>query len=335
MSDLYGYAGNNYVLGEDELQNGETVIGLIVEKTLPRKYLNGYFKEVNEAKKNAALMGTEYVPQKATYKEGGIEMTALIMFRSREDSTPNEITVEMKRNAKQEVEGIVLPDYSCWTKLFQQTPIQIYNSGFDSQQKGGGEKVDKNGNPYINKLLPSAQEATRWINDKPVKLSDVDPDKEPELYNELMIDERSRQEEWNRVLQAYKNMTEEQAAKAVHEHFARRFLLVKDIDGKNVEYAMPAVGMLFQAKVKRKEGSKYFELIAFDWDKIGRTWNIYSNLGVDVSPELAALAPKFKQAIQDKIAQFKSNDEAETEEEKMNIENLKRMADLIDDTVPF
>ena len=57
MSDLYGYAGNNYTPGEDELQNGEIVIGLIVEKTLPRKYLNTYFKEVNEAKKNATLMG--------------------------------------------------------------------------------------------------------------------------------------------------------------------------------------------------------------------------------------------------------------------------------------
>lgn len=334
MSDLYGYAGNNYTPGEDELQNGEIVIGLIVEKTLPRKYLNTYFKEVNEAKKNATLMGTEYVPKHANYKDGGIELTALIMFRSRENRTPDEITIEMKRNAKQEIEGIVLPDYPCWTKIFQQTPIQIYNSGFDSQQKGGSEKVDKNGNPFINKLLPSAQEATKWVNNKPVKLSDIDPDKEPELFDSLNIEERFRQEEWGKVLNGYKAMSEEQAAKALHEHLARRLLLVKDIDGKKIEYAMPAVGMLFQAKVKRKEGSKYFELIAFDWNKDETMWNIYSNLGVEVSTDLAALAPRLKQAIQDKIEQFKT-DAPESEEEKMNIENLKKMAYLIDDTVPF
>ena len=103
---------------------------------------------------------------------------------------------------------------------------------------------------------------------------------------------------------------------------------------KDIEYAMPAVGMLFQAKVKRKEGSKYFELVAFDWNSDEKQWNIYSNLGVDTSADLAALAPRLRQAIQDKIAQFKA-DVPETEEERANMEELKKMVDLIDDSVPF
>lgn len=252
---------NNGVYNEDEyfereapeysgsgLKDGDTVRCIVLDRGLSSKGLKDLDAKNEAEAELAKKQGIDPDLIAPTSKNCGIEFNVAITH----------ILGDEPQSLWTSADGRVCePRFNASTKISMLPPPTIHEGGWNKYTKGF-LYFKKGGAIKIGALLPSAFPAKNW------DTGEVDAEKEA-----------SRLLEWKTALAAYEEAPEDFAERVLRERLAALYVLI-DKDTKKLRGAR--TGLVFEAKVKRKEGSKYFDLERFKWNKETNEWDIFGSL---------------------------------------------------------
>lgn len=125
------------------------------------------------------------------------------------------------------------------------------------------------------------------------------PEGQEAKYADLLTKENDRLAKWTKIANLWSELNEDKAYDELLQGLSRRMLLLTKTD-KKATYVAPKPGMLFSAKVNKREGSKYFDLVFFEYDKATKKYNFFADLEKDCSfafdEETIELAESIKRA---------------------------------------
>ena len=202
---------------------------------------------------------------------------------------------------------IKLPNYPHTGKINQLALTQVFarslelwnngkEFGYNFQKQGGGDTLNSAKSPNIVNLHPNPNIEKDW--DSGVSAKTV-PVGQEEKYSDLLNKEAERLNKWNKVCEQWQDLSEQDAEDQLLQGLSRRMLLYTKTD-KRIFYVAPKPGMMFQAKISKREGSKYFDLVFFEYDKVNKKYNFLVDLEKDCSfafdEETIELAEQIKKA---------------------------------------
>lgn len=203
-------------------------------------------------------------------------------------------------------EAIKLPSYPHTGKINQLPLTQVFSRslelwnagkefGYNFQKQGGGDTISS-GKPNIVNLHPNPNIEKDW--DSGVSAKTV-PEGQEAKYADLLTKENDRLAKWTKIANLWSELNEDKAYDELLQGLSRRMLLLTKTD-KKATYVAPKPGMLFSAKVSKREGSKYFDLVFFEYDKVTKKYNFFADLEKDCSfafdEETIELAESIKRA---------------------------------------
>ncbi len=247
----------------DGIANGELVKCIILDFGFPSAYLKALEEENKAAKQNADDLGLDFEEKKPCYKDGGIMAKVAIIER---------LDTQEKVFILNDKDEFVEPAYACYTQISMLPPSVIYKNQWSSFTKGL-LNVKQDGSLYIGNITPSAYLAQ----DFETKVLDV-------------AKEEERQKAWDALLKMYKELPEDKAAAWLLRSLASRFLLSHR--GTNGQFALlkPQTGVVFEARVRRKDNSRLFDLERFQWNKDKRQWDVFGKTEAYVDDESVDIA---------------------------------------------
>lgn len=245
------------------IANGELVKCILLDFGYPSAYLKTLEEENKAAKQNADDLGLDFEEKKPSFKDGGI--MAKVAITERLDSHEKVFILNDK-------DEFVEPSYACYTQISMLPPTVIYKNGWSSFTKGL-LNVKQDGSLYIGNITPSAYIAQ----DFETKVLDV-------------AKEEERQKNWDSLIQMYTALPEDKALSWLLKSLASRFLLSHR--GTNGQFALlkPQTGVVFEARVRRKENSRLFDLERFQWNKDKRQWDVFGKTEAFVDDESVDIA---------------------------------------------
>lgn len=271
MSLLESYTGEATAY-KSSLFNNDIVEFIIREVTFPNSYLEEIQKKNDKIGKQNDKMGTNKPYIKPNHKEGGMALNVTILNRTNEDGEIQEFDDELATEKALHQSIVML------------TPQQFYDRGYDfKHERRGGKTILGQANkyigmfnkdtaePYIYDLYPSVQEYAVWDNGQKIKvaseitdddLNDLENGKE---YQRILENENARIAQWEKILEHWKTIDEDDAKNFLLLALSSRLLLHETEPKKGTIYLFPEEGMRFQMKVKKK--GKYTNFISFEWDK--------------------------------------------------------------------
>lgn len=274
----------------NSINNGELVRCLVLDFGHPTSYLKALAEENKTAKGQADSLGFDYEEKKPSFKDGGIMAKVAVVYR-----------IDNKQPVFGTAKTPVQPSYSCYSQITMLPPSVIYEKGWSSFTKGL-MNVKKDGSFVIGGILPSAFPAIDWNTKQP------DPAKEKE-----------RKSKWQEILEAYQEMTEEQAHLWLLRRLAQRFLFVSETS-EHHSLLKPTTGLVFEARVRKKDGSFMFDFERFQWDKETKQYVIYGNPFAYIDQESIEIA---------------TNIIAEREVQALQREHAKAQKEEEYDDIPF
>lgn len=275
------------------IADGELVRCLVLDFGYPTAYLKTLAEENKAAKEQAENLGLDFEEKKPSFKEGGVMAKVAIIYRF---------------DKKEAVFGTgktpVQPDYSCYTQISMMPPTVIYKKMWSSFTKGL-MNVKKDGTFWISSILPNTFEAKNW------ETGALDPAKE-----------EARQKEWDNIIRSYNELTEEEAHLWLLRKLSARFLFaVERPEGYGI--IKPTTGLVFEAKVRRKDKSYLFDLQRFEWDKDVKQYTVYGNPFAYIDEESVKLAT---QIIAEREIKALQREQAKAE---------TQAKEAVEDEVPF
>ena len=201
-------------------------------------------------------------------------------------------------------EAIKMPNYPHTGKINQlpltqvfSRSLELWNSGkefgYNFQKQGGGDTITS-GKPNIVNLHPNPNIEKDW--DSGVSAKTI-PEGQEAKFQDLATKEQDRITKWNKIANLWADLTEEDAYDQLLQGLSRRMLLLTKTD-KKASYVAPKPGMMFQAKINKRESSKYFDLVFFEYDRATKKYNFFADLEKDCSfafdEETIALAEQIK-----------------------------------------
>lgn len=281
----------------DELKNGELVRCVLLDSFYPYSYQKE-LDALNKAEKEKAdNLGLEYEPAKPSFKDGGISFNVAVTHRL-DNNNP---TIDYKAIANE----VTLPSYHCFTGISAITPKMVFDKGWGSFTKGVLD-VKGNGSLYIGKITPDAYPAKNWDTGLP------DAEKET-----------ARLSSWTDLLKMYSQFTEEEAKNYLLKSLSQRYIFVRKQEDKGFSLIRPRTGVVFEGRVRKKEGTNFFDIERFQWNKDLRQNDIFGSPYAYIDDDSVALAEAIiVQREQDRIAR----------EQK---EQIKKQKEAALDEVPF
>lgn len=278
-------------INENELQNGEIVDVMLLEHTYPSNYVTALNERNTKEKLEAEELGVSFVPNKPSYKDGGISWKYAVIRRARTGIEPDELVFKPSDT------GFIEPEYVCYGQLSHLMPLDQLRATskngtlYGDLQREGGTETAIGGLPAIKPMFDSVK-PSRDDSDKTVPVeqrmtADRVPKGQEERYASILQKESIRKQWWNNILKWWKGLTEEQAFKALNSWVSHRLLLCKKVDTL-FEYLEPEAGMIFRAQINRLDGSKYFNINTFSgWKTVNGKWkrDIYSTCEVEKPTE--------------------------------------------------
>lgn len=293
-----------------ELKDGEIVDIMFLEPDYPMFYKREIQDRNKEALKDAEVTGGEPDIVEMSYKDSGLEWRVCVLRRNNGEGEPNMVTVDI------ESEEITLPHFPIFSSVLVWGATQHYKRKTKDGRKIGdwireiGSTKIENGNPKITNLFPSVRE--HKVNEK----------------------EEERREKWRKIISWWNGLSEEEAKETLNGYIARKMLVYHKIDDDKCEYMEIKPGVIVRAKVMKKEGNRFFNLIAFSYaHKTDEGWvrDYYSKGGI--SNEFGPIvAEKLLKAFSDMItnAENKRNFEKSVEETRKHLKSFEE--DEIEDT---
>lgn len=253
----------------------------------------------DEAERQAAELGIDAVRHESTFKEGGVMGKVAILQKQVNGGWVDTFGIDKK-------DGLIEPSYATYTQITMLSLPLIYSNRWSLFTKGLNY-IDKDGKPRIKGFLPATFPAKDWTT------GIVDEDKEA-----------TRVQEWQDQLKIYSNLSEEQAHNYLLKHLAQRFILVEKKDDAPGRLMRPRTGVLFEARIRRKDGSRLFDLERFTWNKAKEQYDVYGTLYATIDDESVDMAQK--------IILLRDGNKAKRSIDKAaNIKKFKEYAD----EVPF
>lgn len=278
------------------IANGELVKCLLLDSGYPSAYLKALEEENKAAKQTAEDLGLDFEEKKPSFKDGGIMIKVAITER-----LGNQEKVFILNDKDEFVE----PKYACYTQISMLPPTVIYKKQWSSFTKGL-LNVKADGSLYIGNITPSAYLAQ---------------DFETKVLDEAK--EAERQEAWDKLIAMYNSFTEEQALAWLLKSLAQRFLLSYRNSKGQFALLKPQIGVVFEAQVRRKEGSRLFDLQRFEWNKEKRQWDVFGKVEAFVDDESVDIATQ--------IVGIREVNRIKREQEKA----IKKVKEKVLDEVPF
>lgn len=246
----------------DGIANGEIVKCIILDFGYPSSYLASLKEENEKAKKDAEDMGLDFEEKKPSFKDGGIMAKVAVLERL----DTHEKVFRIGDN-----DEYVEPSYTCYTQISMVPPHVVFTKKWSSFGKGL-INLKADGSLYIGNIIPSAFEAQDFATKVVIE------DKEQE-----------RLASWKSLIDSYTQMTELQAHQWLLKALAQRFLLSHKGE-KGFALLKPQTGVVFQARVRRKEGSRLFDLERFQWNGDRKQYDIFGSTSAYIDEESVDIA---------------------------------------------
>ena len=291
----FDFAGGS-TAEHDGITNGELVKCLLLDSGYPSAYLKALEKENKAAKQSAEDLGLDFEEKKPSFKDGGIMMKVAITERL--DNQEKVFILDDK-------DEFVEPTYACYTQISMLPPSVIYDKGWSSFTKGL-LNIKQDGSLFIGSITPSAFPAQNWET------------KEPDVEKEA-----ERKQAWEKLIAMYNSFTEEQALQWLLKALSQRFLLSYRNNKDQFALLKPQIGVVFEAQVRRKEGSRLFDLQRFEWNKEKRQWDVFGKTGAFVDDESVDIATQ--------LIGIREVNRIKREQEKA----IKKVKEKVLDEVPF
>lgn len=276
---------------KDDLKTGERVDVIILGHDFPADYLKTLSETNRKNEEKANELGIDFIPKKPSYKESGISWHLAVLRRSFGELEPKEMVFKAGETS------LIAPEYPavCWFDVYA-PPVhktrRVGKKGFligDMFREGGGDFIGRNKlKPAIVDLFPEAN----FSGDPDKKV----PRNKKRRFNELTDNEierntnwnkleRKRLSDWDKLLDWWNGLSEDEAYENLLEYSARRLLLYDKADFNDgiIRYVTPEQGMIFRGAIDRyNEDLPYINIVAFSrWFQEKETGNwvrsIYSN----------------------------------------------------------
>lgn len=268
---MYGWAApSKFTDDPNALKNGELVKCIVIAEQMPSMYMKEIATTNAERKKESELSGLPLDYLRPSYRDGGISLRICVLERLR-DKWERTHVIDDDGKLKE-------PAYNIHTTFDQFAPPYALAKKRD-QRKGGSFELGKSGMPKIVDYLPSVypeRANEQGVSFKDQVRADQIPSGMDERYADLIRAEKARTMAWQKVLQFWSTLTENECKALLLENVAKRLLLGR-ISGREFIYETPAVGTMFEACVQKEEDSKYFNLIAYKWNQSAKQYEYYCN----------------------------------------------------------
>jgi hypothetical protein len=289
------------------IENNDIVELMILGISMPQGYINKLNKENVEIEKSFQQTGIPQEKMVATWAEGGMSMQVAVLRKWNEEDTEEDF-----------IDRLDVSKF-LYHSIIMQTPTQYYERGFNiKSERRGGHITTRNDNgswdgafrqdsvtkellPEIQEIYPSPSLEVWWMNGQKYKTVDeiTATEAEDNEAKKVLNKEKKRLKGWDKLRSYWKNITEEHSRNFLALGLSSRFLLYNEKDVTPKEYFLPTPGMIFTAKVQRKENSKYVNFISHEWDfNIGErgAWTYFNNGVHKPTAEDIELLEKVKRA---------------------------------------
>ena len=265
---------------------------IVLNVGFPGSYLANITVENNEKKRLKTTSGIPYIEKTPTLKEGGVEATfAVIKNLDSGEEFFKQIDGEIVNYNKHKILRVTHHPYPFVYQRSEELKQQGKRFGFNFQKNVVGDVPVSDGNggwvPTVIKAHPDpnpAQEKNKEKNFKElISYAELtEAQKTDPVYAGIVELERKRQAEWQTIIAAYKDLSEEQAAAELIETFARRMSVCNYVQGEHRFKFLPLVpGLTFDAKI-----SKY-DIKPFEWDQEIRAFSHYTANTVNAATEVS------------------------------------------------
>jgi hypothetical protein len=260
LDNIYGYTKEL-----PKIIDMETCTIMLLYRQYPYQYLDEISKSFN----------VDGIDEKPKFKEGGVSWRYVVISRSADGINPI-------RPMFKNIDGKLVSDMPLFGSIAIRPPKVLFEKK-DDRYRRIGSVYSKDGYPKITDSLPSAYPPKRDFNSK-IDAENIPPGEEAN-YADLINVNNTRISQWQKTMDGFKQLDEEQALNTMEITLARKYLLchVTDEFEKNnplFRYVKPQKGLAFTTKVTYN--GKYINLTPFKQLQEGKNWvtEYYSNCKV-------------------------------------------------------
>ena len=248
----------------------DSIVNVIVYGiTFPNQYLRFIEDENRKIAEESQLTGIDMKLKEPSFKEGGVAAQIAVLNNNSTNEvyihdSPESDLVIVPAGVIGEIDMMTLPGISA---------SQIG----DMYRLGGSDKFSGDKLKTWN-MFPSSRTSSYIIEQK-IKNNETVTDDDK---RKIELDWTERKTKWKELCELWKKLTEAEALNFCMDRLARRFMLYSQkLD--EIKYSLHE-GMIFRAKVKKKEGSKYLRLNVLEWSRQGGNWIVqnYNDFSYDV-----------------------------------------------------